>query len=370
MNAGARALEHMDASDASLIFEAVRETGIHASRIIRRTHPVGQVKLYFTGESLNLKYLDGIDEDEEADYLADLAWTGAGYGKLESDGIYISTPIANKLGVVSGDNVVIEVRTKYGRRNTGNFIVKGIIHDTSIFGFYKVYASRTTLNKLLEYEDDDCSTVGIDLARRGDAVKAQAALYNYLKERTDAVSFSDRETMRRSKSWNWNGVRLFVLTVSTYLSEVAQLLDAISALSVILYALMLLIIYVSAAVTYRLILHERTRELGTMRAIGFYGRDIRLVLAFETVFLVTLALVVGFLLAMAVNWFLSGLSFSWIPSFEMFMSKGRVRPLYLPQTLALNACIVYISLMVAVYLPSRTVTKQGLPLMLSGGAKG
>jgi hypothetical protein len=71
-----------------------------------------------------------------------------------------------------------------------------------------------------------------------------------------------------------------------------------------------------------------------------------------------------------VNGVFSHVSFTWIPSFEIFMKNGRLAAKYSATSLALNALAVYSILIVAVWFPALAASRQGLPEMLAAGAKG
>jgi ABC-type lipoprotein release transport system permease subunit len=362
---------HMDFGTVSAVIKAIDDSGIRYTRIVKRTQLPSYERLYYNGASLDLKYTTGIDWDNEKDSLASLAWQGGIYDAPSDDTIYLSAPIASRLGAVRGDRLVMEVLTRYDQKNTGAFVIGGIIEDYSLFGFYKVYVSRKTLNRLAEFDEGDASHIGVFLPSRTDADEARMAVYDTLRPWVNtAPPPRDRDEWRAQKGEDWNGIRVFPLTLAVYLSEVSQILDAMNLLTAFLYVIMLLIILVSAIVTYRLILHERTREIGTMRAIGFKGADIRLVLIIETVALATLSVIAGAALSLVINAALSRLSFTWIPSFEIFMKNGRLSARYAPAALALNALAVYATLVAAVWFPAFTASRQHLPDMLTAAGKG
>jgi len=129
---------------------------------------------------------------------------------------------------------------------------------------------------------------------------------------------------------------------------------------------MLIIIFVSAAVTYRLIMHERAKEMGVMRAIGFFGGDLRTVLWTEVAILGIISLFAGFLLAIIFSTATAFISFSWFPSFEIFLKDGKLSALYLPGTVVLNIFITLLILAAAVIFPSLRASKKNLPSLLSG----
>jgi ABC-type antimicrobial peptide transport system permease subunit len=164
----------------------------------------------------------------------------------------------------------------------------------------------------------------------------------------------------------FSGIKIFLITIPVYLSEVADLLDAINIITYFLYIMMLIIMMVSAMVTYRLILHERQKELGTMRVIGFYGADIRLVLIAETAGLALVSLAAGALFVLLLQWLFSFISFSWFPSFEIFLEDGKLTMLYLPKTVAVNILAIFVSLFFAISLPVWRSSREALPSMLRG----
>jgi putative ABC transport system permease protein len=176
----------------------------------------------------------------------------------------------------------------------------------------------------------------------------------------------DRDQMVLERDRPWDGIRVFLYTLPVYLSEISELLDAMNIITYLLYGMMLLIILVSAAVTYRLILHERAREMGVMRVIGFYGSDLRLVLWSEVFVMGLIALAAGFALAYALNGAISLVSFSGFPGFEIFMKDGSLRPLYLPGTMLTNIAFVYIVLFIMALFPSFRASRKNLPGLLSG----
>jgi ABC-type lipoprotein release transport system permease subunit len=365
---------HRDFGAVSAIVKAVDDSGIDYTHIVKRTSLISSERLYYNGNALDLKYTTGIDWDNERDYLASLNWRDGVYGVPTDDTIYISAPIAARLGAVQGDSRIMEVLTRYDQKNTGNFVIGGIIEDYSLFGFYKVLVSRRALNQLVQFEEEDASHVGVYVPPNNRADDGREAIYQKLKQWIDvAPPPKDRDEwdeLGDMQKKDGSSFRIYLLNLAVYLSEVSQILEALNLLTYLLYVIMLLIILVSAVVTYRLILHERTRELGTMRAIGFNGRDIRLVLILETLMLGTVSIIAGLALSLIVNGAFSQVSFTWIPSFEIFMKNGRLAAKYSAASLALNSLAVYSILIVAVWFPALAASRQGLPEMLAAGAKG
>jgi ABC-type lipoprotein release transport system permease subunit len=369
---------HFSADAKAEVYRAIDAVHLDPVQVVERTWFGEHGVVYYNGTAVRVKYVIGVDWDKEASYFDSLNYqdrdvnsaggaTG-GVSKTGEDSIILSAPLASQLNARVGDSLVVEVNTRYGQKNTGYFIVGGIVEDATLFGYYKVYISRVTLNRLMLFDDGDCSFIGIFLENRRDVEKKRSLLQGDLEKRmlTGPLVY-DRDEYNRATDDPFEGFKVFLITIPVFLSEVADLLDAINLVSYFLFFMMLIIMMVSALVTYQLILHERRRELGTMRAIGFYGAHIRLVLALETLGLALVSLAAGAVLVLVLQWVVTFIPFSWFPSFEIFLEDGKLKLLYLPATVAVNILAVFASLFLAAVLPVFGSSREPLPAMLSGG---
>jgi putative ABC transport system permease protein len=358
----------LDDSFMKEIYEAIENSGLNPDRIVSRTSLMQSGVLFYNGTPVQLKYVSGVDWDNEEGYFNSLDYEQPPEKPLDGDDIIlISSPVARQFGILRGDSLVLEVETRQGQKNTGTFVVAGIVHDTTIFGYFKSYVSRNALNKLLGYGQDECSMIGLFFNDRTGMDRKQALLQRELERNINvAPLLLNRDDFSRETNLDWEGLRVFVITLSVYLSELSELLDAMNLLSYLLYIILLVIIMVSAFVTYRLIMYERTGELGTMRVIGFTETDITLVLLCETAVLVCISLIGGFLLA---GVFIKGLSFipiAAIPSFEIFMQNGRLIPEYHVSTILFNSAAVFLVLLPGLGISAHLSSRASLPDMLRG----
>ena len=357
---------YLGEAEVSAILDAARSAGINPRHTLLRTFGY-LAGVYYNGAAIELKYLQGCDWESEAHIFSKMNFDEKPASSWGDDGIILSAASAKQLSVAMGDLVIVEIETKWGQKNTGHFIVKGIVQDSSIFGYYKAYVSRLSLNRLLLYGDGDCSTIGFSLDDPRTAEQDRKALQKVLAEQIQTGPLVyDRDELDREAVGSWEGTKTFLLTLPVYLSEISNLLEAMNLMTYFLYGMMLLIILVSAVVTYRLILHERTKEMGIMRTIGFYGRDLRLVLWTEIFTLGVIALIAGFILAWFLTRALSLVSFSWFPGFEIFMKNGRLTALFLPRTMLINVVSIFLILIAAAFFPSLRASRKNLPGLLSG----
>lgn len=349
---------HLRKSDADAVFDAVQEAGLQPDRVVVRTNFMNNASVYFNGRVVHLKYVTGVDWNDESAYFNGISWSSEPE-RLQEDSILISAPTARQLGIERGDSLVLEVYDYWGQRNTGSFTVAGVIDDKSIFGYFKSYITMDALNRLVGFDDGDCSMIGLFFQDRNHIAQKQALLQAALERRIDTGPIlRNRDDFSAETAAPFTDLRAFVLTLGVYLSELSDLLNAMNVLSYLLFLMMLVIIFVSAFLTYQLILYERTRELGTMRIIGFQEEDIAWVLLMETLCLAIVSIVVGFFFSFLLVKLFSFLPFTQIPSFEIFMKNGELFALFNPGTVLFNTFVVFCVLLPALGLPAHLLSKE------------
>jgi hypothetical protein len=83
--------------------------------------------------------------------------------------------------------------------------------------------------------------------------------------------------------------------------------------------------------------------------------------------LALVSLLAGAVLVLVLQWLVTFIPFSWFPSFEIFLEDGKLKPLYLGATVALNILAVFASLFLAALVPVWKSSREPLPALLSGG---
>ena len=151
------------------------------------------------------------------------------------------------------------------------------------------------------------------------------------------------------------------VTVNTMYEAASQILKLESALQIItLSAVMVifLIILIGVINTLRMTIRERTREIGTLRALGMQKEDIRMVFLMETGLLAFFAAVAGTILSFVVMW---GLSLITIASagnpLGIILVRGHL--VFAPTAISVlffNALIVVIAIATA-WFPSNRAAK-------------
>lgn len=341
--------------DDAAILAALRAAGIEPSLVARRTNFFENGQVFFNGYSSRQKTVTGIDWEAEAAVFAGLEFASGGFeGMRGSNGILISNVTAKQLGARVGDDVVLEVDTVTGQRNTASMIVKGVFKDASIFGAYTSYVDIKLLTALIGLAPGEYTTFGIYLRDPGAARRESSRLHEAL-----AGSLQIFPPLRSQQElWvrlgeDWSGVKYAVLTLDGYLAEIRDLTSALDAGLVLLLAMMLAVIALGIGNTYRVMVHERVREFGTLRAIGMQrSRVSRLILA-EALILGVVCVAAGSLAGLSLLYATGSVRFVQVPGFDIFLQKGRLGWHFSLGVFVVNAVAVLAAVLLGGWIPAR-----------------
>lgn len=345
--------------DDRALIEAVAAADIEPRLVVRRTNYFERGMLYFAGSSARQKRITGVDWSVEEEIFRRMDFISGGVDNLAgSNGILISEPIAETLNVRVGDDILVQVETVSGQRNTGVFVLRGIFRDSSIFGYYSSFVDLSRLNRLIGLGDDEYTVLGLYLDDLRHAESAAQRLYRELSSRVAMFPPVDTQPdLWAHLDKQWDGVKYAVLTLDGYLYQVRDLLSAFDAAAYFLMALVVGMVMIGITVTYRVIVFERTREIGTMRALGMSRSYVVALFLVEAVILALAAMLIGGIGALLSLIAVSSLSFDWIPGFEIFMERGHIAPFLPPHLAILNVVIICVVTLVAAWAPSRSAAR-------------
>jgi ABC-type lipoprotein release transport system permease subunit len=305
--------------------------------------------LFFNGDSFLLRRVCGVDFDVESSVFSKLLFPSGGFSGMKgSSGILISKQVADRFGSRVGDSVTLRVVNRQGYLDSAELVVKGIFKDASIFGYYTAYMDRETLRKLLGDPKNSCSAMGFYFSgaenSQATAKALQAALKGAGLELFPALH--NRTDLEALGAASWLGVRYAVLPVEDYIdAKVMDLIHAIQLVSYLFLGMILIIILVGMRNTTKIMTRRRTKEIGTIRALGMpEGGAIRLILG-ESLIIASSGFVIGVLGAMGLLFILQAIPFSWSDGFDIFLRQGHLSWQLSPFFLSVNyAALVVMTL--------------------------
>jgi putative ABC transport system permease protein len=211
---------------------------------------------------------------------------------------------ADKLGVKLGEQVFIQTQTIYGQQNFDAFLVKGVYDDGGSSVTSSAYIGLDAAAKLVDMKPGTFNLFGITLARFGDIDAATDAFIAALPPtlrvldhaKNSGKSFNDLYSAFK-KDKKDPGPLTIVTNVNDELAGIKGQILAVNSLALLVLVILLAVVMVGLTNTYRIIVFERSREIGTLRAMGMQRSQVQSLFVLEAVFLSLGGAVLGVALA-------------------------------------------------------------------------
>lgn len=368
--------------DDAPILAALKDTTLLKSGIDGRwTDPsnaakrsAAQVTLVFAGKK-TMQTVYGADLENERYLRGRLKFKQGSWDKMaDPHALVLSEGVAKKLKAEIGDRILVQLRTITGQNNVGEFILAGVSQDMGLFSGMLAYAHRAYLNELLDIGPNEYQLFGVLVPDLGKAELVSSELQASLKKRAavfelDAAAAAEAKTggamssryqklMKLAKNQKWEGTKYRVFTINDMISQIEELVKVLNLVSTQILAVLFVIIMVGISNTFRMIMYERIKEIGAMRAFGVQRSDIRSLFLLEAGFLAVAGTVVGWIIASIVMGILSLFNFGTDTFFALLMKNGHLSfSVQVPQT-AVNFLLVLILTLLAAFLPARKASRQ------------
>jgi len=314
--------------DEPAVQAAIKAAGLPLVGLARRSVNYDQdTTLFFGGAAQKQRRLIGVDWTLETARFRSMDFVSGGPDQMASgDGILIADPAAAKLKVRVGDDLMVQIATKTGQVNTLNLKVRGIFRDASFFG-YSSYMDIRTLNQALGVAPDAVAEIGLVLPPGTDETQAARALWLALAKSSPTVEFSVTQAAldaALSRDITDGTRRYAVVPLAVRLGQIQTILDALNLVAWGLNGLFLFIILIGVNNTYRMVVYERIREIGTMRALGMTRGRLTSVFLIEAAFLGLAGAAAGWLLGNGILWVASWFDFGNNVLMAMFLERGHL----------------------------------------------
>jgi ABC-type lipoprotein release transport system permease subunit len=220
------------------------------------------------------------------------------------NGIILSEPLARSLGAAPGDRLTYRYAPKFAvQAIQRELVVTGIIEPVPAFSGSAAFANEEV------FYDTFFWNVPQDPAFAArDAGLFPALLQEWeVLERSPDTKSAQKKMFKLNRE-PWKGARVDVQTMFETASAIVDLQRGLNTVSVVAVLVLFFVILIGVVNTMRMSIRERTREIGTNRAIGMQRSDVRSVFVLEIVFLTVLAAAVGILLGFGVMGILSSLT--------------------------------------------------------------
>lgn len=196
----------------------------------------------------------------------------------EPDSVIIFAANAKRMQVGVGDRVTFVTETNDGRTNTIDLTIVAIARDLGMLSGWSSLVNQDSLRRVYKMAGDTTGAfwVYVDDIEKSDEVMAglRVALAQdgfQLMDHDPNPFFFKFETVSGE---DWTGQKLDLTIWRDEVSFLTQILDAFDVVTVFVASILLIIIAIGISNTMFNTVRERTREIGTMRAIGIHRRGV------------------------------------------------------------------------------------------------
>jgi putative ABC transport system permease protein len=141
------------------------------------------------------------------------------------------------------------------------------------------------------------------------------------------------------------------------MSDFMSLVGVLKTISLVVFIILLVITMVGILNTYRMVMIERTREIGTMRAIGVQKGGIRSIFVWEAGIIALAGALAGLILAGIIIFIMSFVSFSDVAFLSFFLREGKINFSVEAAEVITNLLLLLGLSLFSAYLPARTAAK-------------
>ncbi len=353
--------------DKAVLDEALKKVESEIKEVHIRAQS-GRSEIIFGSKSTTL-LMYGVNWDDEKLLKKTLVVKEGSFDALSNPkAVILPETVADKLGVKTGETVLLRFDTVTGQRNVGDFVVGAITRETSGFSFINAgYADIGYLGSLLGLKEGQFQYMNLylkDITKMDEvAGRITAELKKNALVEGESTEETEKNAHQRSMGFMmggstrtedpWKGTKFSVTTLNDVMEPVLQMINILNIVSLSLFIILLTITMVGLLNTFRMVLIERTREIGTLRAIGMQKKGIRNIFFFEALFLSLAGAAAGLVLAVVIMAVTGSVTFQPDSQFGFFLLNQHL--LFIATFWDVAKVILILSGMtlLSVYLPAR-----------------
>jgi len=344
--------------DKAFISDIVEASDIKYKTVSRFTSSSGQ--LIFNGKKI-MCTVYGRELSTDSELLDSFTIIeGSKEAMTQKDSIIVTESMAKTLKLMLGDSVFYTTTTIYGQNTVGEYKVSAIVKGNNFFSGMTAYANIESINELVEIPVDGYSTYTIYLSNKNEQEKVALKLEELIRQKnvpvsnrleakaSDESSISNEITKQfTDEDQIWQGTKYSIKTLNDVVPLIQTVLKVVHIVTTVILVVILIIVMIGISNTYRMVLYERIREIGTMRAIGMEGKDTGAVFTTEALILTMAGACIGLLLSIIAMILICTINFN-NEAFGMFLHNGHLSFALTPSTVLLQYGLMIVLTVIAV----------------------
>jgi ABC-type lipoprotein release transport system permease subunit len=264
---------------------------------------------------------------------------------------------AKRLAVKVGDALTISAPTVRGVNNTADVRVAAIARNVGLLSAFNAMLPNETIRALYNLRADSTGAIHLYLKDPRAAGNVAARLRDAMKAAGWRVMDADpqpywQKLYQKVPSEDWTGQKLDMSTWEDEMSFMSWILSAVSGLTGLLVFVLMVIVVIGILNTLAIAIRERTREIGTMRAIGMQRRKVLWLFVLETFLLGLGGTIAGALAGSALASALTAARLAVPPSVQMFLMQQRLTLALEPRSIAVRVVVLTLVTTAASLLPA------------------
>jgi putative ABC transport system permease protein len=335
-----------------------------------------QLRLVFGHREASLG-VEGVSTSTEDLSSMDLI---SGSRELPANGNMILLPAdtAKRLQVMAGEQVIVKLTTATGQQNIGDLVVGGIIEADAILGQAKGYMDIEGLNRLLNLPAGSAQSLAFRLV----SPATQDAVKSKIEKSIRAMGMAPEET-EKTAGTGGGGMHGMMSSLSTLggtataartgldpsfmelrvsdlndvTAQVSQLADTMNMMGTALFLILIAIALMGLSSTFRMVMIERTAEIGALRAMGMQRRRVLSMFLAEALVITCIGACGGTALGLASMPVLSLIPLGETGPLSFFLRSGRMAFAPGPGSILLNILLLLATGALAVFPQARRASR-------------
>lgn len=342
----------------------------HAPFISSHTKRSEAYATFIFGSKRTVDTVYGVDFVEEDRLLDSLVVSKGSFDRIAelNNAIIVTETVGQRLGVEPGETILVKLDTITGQQNVGEFQVEAFVKDQDMFGISSAYAHRAYLNELLGLDTHEFQNLYLTIH---DLSQAEAVARDFREglRSDDEIEEEELEVTvsvagmpitpndKKEPVQPWEGTRYRVMGINEIMEPIEQVVGVLDKIALVVFLILLFVTMVGITNTFRMIMIERTREIGTMRAFGMHKKQVKRIFLWEATLVSLLGVVTGLVLSGVLVFILGRVGITKDPAMQMFLNEGRLSFVISKGSLVLNTVLVIVISLIAAYWPAKAAAK-------------
>ena len=268
--------------------------------------------------------------------------------------VLISQGLKEALGIEVGDKIPFSYESKFYGTVYEDLKVDGIFEENEKFTRDLILVNGERVYRLLS-EDIPNEKESDYFTQSDDFYKAIALEYKLLDRAPDAEKASRISRMERVYRSDRSKVK--VSTMYETASQILKIEFALKVITWVVVSILFFIILIGVVNTLRMTVKERTREIGTLRAIGMQARDVKNSFILESIYLTVLACIGGAIIGWIISFGLGQITFEGSNPLSFVLKEKKIFFKFSFLETLIQGMILVVITIITAYFPSRKASK-------------